>query len=244
MHDDPHPTEMSFLEAHLKYLMEDARLTPKLQLERAVGPLLTHFIARAMSGLTLTPENSDLAGHYRLICCEFPLKKSNNQSTNVDWLLLNETTGCLVFLELKTDVNSISSEQLKRYGPHLKKTLEFQKNILKISGASRHGLKYEHQRQKLMKLWEKLSELNSSKIVYLAPSSALIKDPQELPSPFHKISFADLPAKIEGGYSDEWSLIRRYLLSLDKPLRREVERSVVDNTSLYLRQTDGDSTAS
>lgn len=231
MFNSPSQTKLSFLEAHLKYLMEDARLTPKVQLERAVGPLLTHFIDRAMSGLTLSPQNADLAGQYRLICCEFPLKKSNNQSTNVDWLLLNETRDYLVFLELKTDVNSISNDQLKSYGPYLRETLKFEKNIAKISEASRHELKYEHQRRKLTKLWENVSELSSSKLVYLAPSSALIEDPaQDLCSQFHKISFADLPENIEGDYAKEWSIIRRYLLRLDKPPSRD-EEGIVHSTS-------------
>lgn len=219
MHDSPNQTEMSFLEAHLKYLMEDARRTPKLQLERAVGPLLTHFIARAMSGLTLTPENSDLAGHYRLICCEFPLKNTdNNQSINVDWLLLNETTGGLVFLELKTDVNSVTPKQISRYFDYMGGSVDFRGAIKVISGTSHHKTKYSHQLDKLDHHGVEVQKPTQIKLVYLAPHSASVTVPPEMQWQFRCICFADLPESIDGCYAREWAAIRRRLLCLDFPL--------------------------
>jgi hypothetical protein len=219
MHDAAILPEMSFLEAHLKYLMEDARRTPKLQLERAIGPLLTHFIARAMSGLTLTPENSDLAGHYRLICCEFPLKNTdNNQSINVDWLLLNETTGGLVFLELKTDMNSVTPKQISRYFDYMGGSVDFKGAIDEISENSRYETKYGHQLNKLDHHGVEVLKPMPIKLVYLAPHSASFTAPAEMQCQFRRICFADLPESIDGCYAREWTAIRRHLLCLDFPL--------------------------
>lgn len=218
MSKPPSQENTSFLECHLKYLMEDARYTPKLQLERALGPLLTHFIARAMSGLTLNSSNSDLAGQYQLVCSEFSLKRENdNRSTNVDWLLFNETTSEWIFLELKTDVTSIRDKQIVGYAPYMSGTTDFAQALADISKNTRHKQKYEFQLRKLNSLLEEKQHPKTFKLVYLAPGSATVDEPSAMRGQFRRITFADLPERVEGDFASEWTLIRQYIQCLDQP---------------------------
>lgn len=86
---------------------------PKVQVERIVGPILGLFLPDLLGPL-LDPEGE--RGGFAVVSPEFPLKRSvNNQSTNVDWLVVHPGRGLVVLLELKTAPGSIESEQLDIY---------------------------------------------------------------------------------------------------------------------------------
>src|ERR1035438_780794 len=84
-------------------------MVPKVQVERAVGPIVGLFIAELLS----TKWNKRVV----TICEEFPLRKApvncihTYQSTNIDWLLYNLSDDQLVFLELKTADTSFDRPQ-------------------------------------------------------------------------------------------------------------------------------------
>src|SRR6476659_2192899 len=106
----------SFAETLMDHIMEGVMI-PKVQTERAVGPILSMFLAEVLT-LTLR-DDPVLSGPLTLICPEFPLKKpENNASTNVDWLMLNQSRNQLLFVELKTSDTSVDLEQSAIY--HLK----------------------------------------------------------------------------------------------------------------------------
>ena len=99
-------------EAFIEKLMAQiTRLTmiPKVQVERAIAPILGLFIAELLS--------TKWSKQVVMICEEFPLRKAQvkgirtYQSTNIDWLLYIASDDQLVFLELKTAYTSFDPLQ-------------------------------------------------------------------------------------------------------------------------------------
>jgi hypothetical protein len=83
----------------MEFIMEGTKI-PKVQVERAVSPILALFIADVLTAYFKDNNPND----YLLVSQEFPLKKdNNNQSKNIDYLLVNSAKNQLVFVELKTD---------------------------------------------------------------------------------------------------------------------------------------------
>ena len=109
----------------LKHLIDDGRRIPKFQVERAIGPVLGFFLDKAISDLIdskgLFGSKGSLKSEMVTLASEFPLIKQSNegkegkQSTNIDWLMFDKTSGELLLLELKTDSSSFHAEQLKIY---------------------------------------------------------------------------------------------------------------------------------
>jgi hypothetical protein len=79
----------------------------KYQFERSLDAFLSLFIEEYLSSI----HQSEVI----YVAAEFPLKKQeNNQSTNIDYLLLRKgLSPAWIFVELKTDKNSQSDKQLK-----------------------------------------------------------------------------------------------------------------------------------
>ena len=97
---EENPTNETFVEALMNHIMEGTMI-PKVQIERAVGPILSMFLAEVLTE-TLRGDQA-LSGPIAMICPEFPFKKpDNSQSTNIDWLMYNRERRQLIFLELKT----------------------------------------------------------------------------------------------------------------------------------------------
>ncbi len=90
-------------------------MIPKVQVERAIGPILGLFIAELLS--------TKWGKQVEMICEEFPLRKGilKYQSTNIDWLLYNKDDDQLVFLELKTAYTSFDPVQEDTYCQLIKK---------------------------------------------------------------------------------------------------------------------------
>mgnify|MGYP001447775819 FL=1 len=85
------PTIKELLERIVEY-----NNLPKFQVERALSPIISFYIANMISKI----KNGD---EIKLITPEFPLKKENNQSKNIDYLLVNQSKKKLILVELKTD---------------------------------------------------------------------------------------------------------------------------------------------
>src|ERR1022692_2649074 len=102
-----------FIEKLMAYIVDDLTMIPKVQVERAIGPILCLFIAELLS--------TKWSKQVKMICEEFPLRKApvngilKYQSTNIDWLLYNVSDDQLVFLELKTAYTSFDPVQEDTY---------------------------------------------------------------------------------------------------------------------------------
>lgn len=101
-----------FVNDLMKHIIEGVNI-PKVQVERALSPILSLYIESILT--SYFNGNSEYSGSYEMISPEFPLKKENNQSTNIDYLLINRSKKTLVFFELKTDIGSFDVDQKIRY---------------------------------------------------------------------------------------------------------------------------------
>ena len=96
----------TFIEEYLHTLFVYNQV-PKLQIERAISPLLSIYIEELVK--QHLKNTSSPAYNLELIAPEFPLKKKNNQSTNIDWLLIDKNNLVLYLIELKTAGSSYNS---------------------------------------------------------------------------------------------------------------------------------------
>ena len=223
----------TFIRQLMSHILEGVRL-PKLQVERAVGPVLGFFLENVLTA-TLA-EDEELSGRYRMLCPEFPLlkKSANNlQSTNIDWLLYNETRQELVFLELKTANSSFSGEQAVTYLETKWKVLDkgaafLSEDLEQIEKASLENQKYAFVRQMLEERLpgglSALAACHSLRVMYLVPAPMKESTPQ-LQRMDKALSFSELKEEIVSPFADEWRAICQALRQLDdKPLPPETAR--------------------
>jgi hypothetical protein len=205
---------MKFLEKLMEVIIDEGIQTPKVQVERYISPILNMFLPELLSKI--------YNNKYVMIIPEFPIKKgriqnsNNNQSTNIDYLLYNETKSIFTFVELKTDSTSFKKSQLKIYqdlqeicnnttnvafGQLLKNDLE------DITKATKLKSKYQY----ILGQWkDDFNDINNMEIVYLVPKTLKSKIEDNL-----VLSFNDLPKNINL-YNEEWQIIRTSLLKLDE----------------------------
>lgn len=202
-----------------KLMAQILRLTkiPKVQVERAIGPILGLFIADLLS--------IKWGKQVKMICEEFPLLKPPvngiqiYQSTNIDWLLYNESDKQLVFLELKTAYSSFDPVQEHTYCQLITKIDKSGSSFLvddlqEIMSRSLEREKYEE----VLKCFPKnspYSNCKKAKLVYLAPAAMRDARPRPVHDGVEWLSFEDLPGEISGPFALEWEVIRRNLVKLD-----------------------------
>ena len=210
-----------FVEALMDHIMEGSMI-PKVQIERAVGPILSMFLADVMTE-TLRDDPA-LSGSIAMICPEFPLKKADNkQSTNIDWLMYNKERQQLLFVELKTSDTSFDNGQNEIYrtkqdavrsegGSFLMEDLE------QLMNASTEAGKYRYILEKRLSLFKtEITACRDARIIYLIPKSAEYKVQGLADKVF---SFGMLSNSITGSFAEEWSVIRSHLCVLDDSSRR------------------------
>lgn len=192
--------------------------TPKVQVERAVSPILSLFIADALTAKFR--EHVSLCGEYELVCMEFPLKKSDNaQSTNIDFLLVNKSTSSIAFLELKTDSNSVDRNQLDVYLKLKEEVQEYGggfllRNLSVIAGQSARNDKYQFLQSLIEPFKKIIIGASDLKVIYLVPNS--VKPGLMAVSGIDSVlSFNDLPVAIEGDLADVWPSIRDCFVKLE-----------------------------
>lgn len=191
---------------------------PKVQVERLVGPILGLFLPAAIAPC-LGPLGA--TDGFELVAPEFPLKRSDsNQSTNIDWLLVNRDLGLVVLLELKTDRGSVSNEQLSAYSEVCERiersTAAFLIDDLRaIRAATARDTKYDA----LIKLCEPFEP--AFRAARRAATVFLVPDGTRLPAvgvaSRLDVHFRDLPAKIDSDLADEWVVFRDGLIDLEAP---------------------------
>lgn len=206
-----------FLSLLMERIVESHQI-PKVQVERVVSPILSMFVADALT--KKFANNDSLRGKYELVCMEFPLKKpENSQSTNIDFLLVNTTTLSIVFLEIKTDSRSIDRNQLEIYLKLRDEVKEFGggfllRNLSEIAGRSARGNKYLFLQNMIAPYKRTIIDSSELKIIYLVPKvlkSRLVAE-NNIDAVF---SFMDLPDNIDGDLAEEWCIIKESLVKLE-----------------------------
>lgn len=209
-------SKLDFVEKMMDSILEGAKI-PKVQVERAVAPIIGVFIDSLLTKYFSLDDK--YSGTYELIAPEFPLKKENNQSTNIDYLLINIEKKFMVFLELKTDVSSFKKEQADIYlgykqRVHDNTALVLYEDLLKIQEASIKKSKYQYLADKCSKYIDVMKQLNELIIVYLVPEP-IKKQVKEISEIDSVMAFKELPINIKDDYVKYWEIIREYLTKLD-----------------------------
>ena len=210
----------SFVESLMDHIME-GRMIPKVQIERAVGPILSMFLEDVLTE-TLR-DDPDLSGPLAMICPEFPLKKTGNrQSTNIDWLMYNTVRRQLLLVELKTSDTSVDADQNAIYHAKQKAVNREGGSFLiedleQVKGASAEFGKYLYIVEKVSKYKNEISECHDAKIIYLVPKSAEHKVQGQADK---VLTFGMLSNSITGSFAEEWTIIRSHLCALDDSSQR------------------------
>jgi len=194
-------------------ILNDWRLLPNYQLERRADIFFALYLPEIINqnkqkfGIEITYDN---------IIPEFPLRKGTifpkenidkpNQSVKVDYAVI--TSSKVIFIELKTDNNSVNQDQID----YLEKAKEAKfthliEGVRLIEEKTKQKKKYKH-------LLEKLDEFDLSTekeigIVYILPQEDELLKKKEIPM----ITFAEVIEAIKGN-KDE--LTRHFIESLKK----------------------------
>lgn len=214
-----------FIEKLVSLIVDNAKM-PKVQVERAISPVLEIFIESVMNELAKGKVIKE--GEYKLIAPEFPINNeedNNSRSVNIDFLLYNESGKSLIFLELKTNSVGFDIKQFKRYKDAVR-----DKDKLYAFLCNLKNPKYKRYTTQVNK---KLSNLgipefkgvNNIDIIYLAPkrmkdrkwSSENKSAIEEIGKMGHIITFEDLDKynNIEHEFKNEWKIITEILRKLD-----------------------------
>ena len=187
-------------------ILNDWRQLPNYQLERRADIFFALYLPEIIKrkfGIEITYDN---------IIPEFPLRKGtlflneSNQSVKVDYAII--TSSKVIFIELKTDNNSVNQDQID----YLEKAKEAKfthliEGVRLIEEKTKQKKKYKH-------LLEKLDgfDLSTEKeigIVYILPQEDELLKKKEIPM----ITFTEVIEAIKGN-KDE--LTRHFIESLNK----------------------------
>lgn len=216
-------TNTDFIEALMAHILEGTRI-PKVQIERAVGPILGFFIDRVLS--------ATLGQDIVTLCPEFPIRKGrlddteDTQSTNIDWLLYNQTKNELILLELKTCDTSFRASQKDTYTT-IQNLISSENagflidDIKEIRNKSQEYGKYDFVLEKLTTYEQAITECNVAQIIYLMPESSKLPQDDSPKNQTHRYSFKDLAEEITHPYAAYWKIIRNHLIDLDSDTRRK-----------------------
>jgi hypothetical protein len=215
-----------FLKALISNIVEN-KFMPKVQVERQISPILDVFISDLINQLSL--EGKIIKGDYDLIASEFPSqldeiinKKRTLRSSNIDYLFLNKITKSLLLVELKTDSKSFNLLQYKSYLEVVKRINEenagFFGGFLSLLTNPKYKLYLKAIEEKVSKhTWE---QIKSAKVIYFAPKKIKTKkwgiENRKAINEISFIHFEDFPFEIEHTFKEEWKIVRKGLLELDK----------------------------
>lgn len=198
-------------------MSEIARLhsIPKVQVERAVGPILGMFLPGIVGSLLGHPPD---ATGFEIVSPEFPLKRAdNNQSTNIDWLLVHRPSGLLVLFELKTAADSFDGPQLATYEAVRRRILReggafLLDDLHQIRRASSQQRKYDALLDAIAPFDSTLRSARRAETLLVAPRVMSLTGVDDSVIVRH---FSDLPTDLVGPQSEEWSIVREALMTLD-----------------------------
>ena len=228
---------MEFVEKLISSIIENRHM-PKVQVEREISPILDIFIEDILESASKFNQNID-KGTYRFIAPEFPLQslklennKKTNRSTNIDYLLLNEDTQDLYFVELKTDSSSFKYEQFEIYEDLISTKSLMPNELYDFLSKSLTSTKYQNLKKFIL---EKMNfnkdskenpfdNIKNIKLVYIAPRKMFERQwkgknnraIRSIENNHSIINFHDFKNIEVSKYKDEWKYIRKYLAQLDK----------------------------
>ena len=226
-----------FLDDLMKHILGGTKI-PKVQLERAINPILSFFIESILENILKRPQNS-----IKLISPEFPLKKeTNNQSTNVDFLLFDKLNASLIFFELKTDSSSGNTDQVTTYCFYkeiIKRNSAnyLRKDLIQISKKSGKKSKYNYIINNFDSVLSNPNKVFNLEIIYLVPQQ--IKNNILRFSEVDRVlSFNELPLTINDPYSQYWEIIQSNLKQLDgesKTSKEVMNDNIWDNIIINVK---------
>jgi len=175
---------------------------PKYQFERRIDTIFELFLPDYLSQL--------YKGVVEFVVPEFPLKKdSNNQSTNIDYLFfltIENGENKWIMLELKTDMDSVKTEQLEIYCNSIQKGM---KRIIEDLIVIRNNSSKKHKYNILIERIENFKSDCPLEVIYLSPN----KTGLESNNPEIKfITFAELIDFKPKKYEEVWELFREILI--------------------------------
>lgn len=197
----------AFFNVCLAHVVENKSL-PKYQFERIIDFCLGPFLPKIMSEID--------GAQVDLVTQEFPIKKPHdNRSTNIDYVLFRHEGGPRpsgwIFLELKTDVRSISHEQAGIYRELLERRsdmTELHRELNEIRTASSQSWKYDEHIERLEDYGASLAL--PLELIYLAPSAYEL----DLPAArYRSLTFNDLRECDLPAYEEEWSAFKELALT-------------------------------
>ncbi|RLA72160.1 MAG: hypothetical protein DRG24_03760 [Epsilonproteobacteria bacterium] len=214
---------MKFVETLIKSIVDNKDM-PKVQVEREISPILEIFIESFMNNLAIN--NKVEEGTYKFIAPEFPLSNEdeNNRSVNIDYLLLNEKSNTLYFIELKTDSSSFKLSQYEYYKNtiHNKTTTELYNFLKDLENKKYKNYKIKVVDESISE--EEFKKIKHIKLIYLAPKKLTLENTrrsgagQDAINSIEFITFEDLHMfnDIDHEFSAEWNVITSHLVKLDK----------------------------
>lgn len=227
-----------FLKVLIESILEGSNI-PKVQVERAIGPILGIFLPDILNEMC----SKDPDSNFEMILPEFPLKKANNQSTNIDYLLINENEKKIILFELKTDRSSFNMDQMEIYST-LKHKIEKQtayfliEDLESIMKASQKSYKYQYVLDQCEAHRDLFMEITKADIIYLAPQQTMSEcDNKDI----QIFSFGDLPEDINNSFQMEWRTIRNSLIKLDshtdiQSIDQSVESTIIQNIRSFINE--------
>ncbi len=167
--------ENDFLDKILSAIVDDGRLIPKFQVERAISPFIGIYLKEVLS--TLRDGNK-----IEVLGAEFPLKKlGSRQSTNADWLAYDEKDKKFLLIELKTEDLSFRLSQRDIYRSITEQSFSWNSIILGIKEIAEGSIrkdKYNVLITRLEEIGNRLCKNEQEKnaplpveVIYLVPSA-------------------------------------------------------------------------
>ena len=136
---------------------------------------------------------------------EFPLQKnkSNNECTNIDYLVFNVTKKCVHAIELKTDTNSVNDDQIDYYRRFKDETslndlYTFATNPRKGRSKDKYGFLAEYIKNNHLKDCQTKGD-----VIYILPENVFPNSFKIQENGFDTITFADIANKMEKYATDD-----------------------------------------
>ena len=136
---------------------------------------------------------------------EFPLQKnkSNNECTNIDYLVFNVTKKCVHAIELKTDTHSVNDDQIDYYRRFKHETsLDDLYTFAMEARKGRSKKKYEFLAEYITKNHLDNCQTKGD-VIYILPKNDFPNSFKIQESGFDTITFADIANKMEKYATDD-----------------------------------------
>lgn len=162
------------IENILELIVTKGSHIPKYQVERILSPFLQLVLPDALTNYYHKKGGDYSKGAFEMICPEFPILKEggSKQSTNIDYLMYHEYQGdrTAIFIELKTDLVSLGTEQRDIYLKLSKKNPKWLVDNLKvIRDNSNRKAKYDYLINENADEVLKCDKKNGIKTIYIFP---------------------------------------------------------------------------